>query len=248
MAALSPSSTTTPSDAPHEVLAAQNKLLFDRLRLPPIVHAGKRVQAPREACQRLHTACRAAFAAAEARGEHGGLFLSAGGASKCFWGFQNYDRVQASLNPQVQRQFTTMLPLHEVEDARWRPLLFGGLDGLEELVGYAKGLAEGHTLLACHMLRQDSEQACFGWHQDNLNNPHTHISMVFMLSSSKSSMQVAGSDPFIYDGVGSGVIFPSAAHHRSGPASRGTLKITFFFGVSQSSAAMFLSRKMRGEW
>ena len=62
------------------------------------------------------------------------------------------------------------------------------------------------------------------------------------------SAQVAGSEPFVYDGVGSGVLFPSEAHHRSGPASAGTLKITFFFGTNQSSAALFLSRKMRGEW
>eukprot|EP00966_Prymnesium_polylepis_P115999 2681264-Prymnesium_polylepis.2 len=141
-----------------------------------------------------------------------------------------------------------MLPLHEVEDASWRPLLSAGLAGLDELIAYAKGLAGAHTLLACHMLRQDSSQACFAWHQDNLNNPHTVISMVFLLSDTTSSMQVAGQPPFAYDGVGSGVIFPSEAHHRSGPASPGTLKITFFFGVNQSSAALFLSRKMRGEW
>ena len=46
------------------------------------------------------------------------------------------------------------------------------------------------------MLRQNSLQARFDWHQDNLNNPHTLLSMVFLLSDSRSSMQVAGFDPF----------------------------------------------------
>ena len=248
MGSLNTSSSVAPSDEPEEVLAAQNRRLFDRLGLPEEVHGGKRVQAPRDACARLHAACLAAFEASNARGDEGGLFLSAAGREKCFWGFQNYDRVQATLNPRVQRKNTTMLPLHEVEDVSWQALLFAGLDGLSELVAYAKGLAGENMMLACHMLRQDSLQACFGWHQDNLNNPHTKISMVFLLSPTRSSMQVAGAEPFVYDGVGSGVLFPSEAHHRSGSASAGTLKITFFFGANQSSAAMFLSRKMRGEW
>ncbi|KAL3912289.1 MAG: hypothetical protein SGPRY_008385 [Prymnesium sp.] len=245
---LGPSSSHTASDAPLEALEAQNHALFLRLALPPHHRGGRAVRAPPRVCSRLHDACRHAFAASEERGEPGGLFLCAGGEQATFWGFQNYDRVQSKLVPTVQRQFTTMLPLHELEDTRWRRLLFSALDGLEELVSFAKAQAGGHTLLACHMLRQDSQQACFAWHQDNLNNPNTQISMVFLLSDTRSTMQVAGSEPFVYDGSGSGVIFPSEAHHRSGPASNRTLKITFFFGVSQSSAAMFLSRKMRGEW
>ena len=113
-----------------------------------------------------------------------------------------------------------MLPVHELEELQWRPLLFNGLDGLEELIALAKAEAGNLTLLACHMLRQDSKQACFSWHQDNLNNPHTKLSMVFLLSERSSSMRVAGFVPFVYDGPGYGCAFPSGAHHRSGGSSR----------------------------
>jgi hypothetical protein len=39
-------------------------------------------------------------------------------------------------------------------------------------------------------------------------------------------MRVAGFDSFVYDRQGSGCAFPSAAHHRSGSSSAGTMKIT----------------------
>ena len=60
-------------------------------------------------------------------------------------------------------------------------------------------------------------------------------------------MRIAGFPPFYYDGPGSGCTFPSAAHHRSGEATAGTLKITFFFGVGQPAAALYLARGLRGE-
>ena len=77
-----------------------------------------------------------------------------------------------------------MLPVHEIEEVSWQPLLHNGIDGLQELLALAKAEAKGLTLLACHMLRQDSLQACFSWHQDNKNNPHTRLSMVVRTQSS----------------------------------------------------------------
>ena len=112
----------------------------------------------------------------------------------------------------------------------------------------AKAAAGGLVLLACHMLRQDSLQACFAWHQDNRNNPHTKLSMVFLLSAGKSSMRIAGFEPFVYDAQGVGCAFPSAAHHRSGGSSAGTMKITFFFGDGVPAAGLLFARKARGEW
>ena len=67
--------------------------------------------------------------------------MVAGGREHVFWGFENYDRVQAPLIRSEQRKYTTMLPLHEVEEVSWQPLLFGGLDGLLELINFAKGVS-----------------------------------------------------------------------------------------------------------
>jgi hypothetical protein len=41
-----------------------------------------------------------------------------------FWGFDNYDHVQAALDPAVQRRVTTMLPVHEIEERKWQDLLY----------------------------------------------------------------------------------------------------------------------------
>ena len=78
-------------------------------------------------------------------------------------------------------------------------------------------------------------------------SPHTKLSMVFLLSDGPSQMRVAGFESFVYDGAGCGCAFPSAAHHRSGESSTGTLKITFFFGDATPAAGLLLARKARGE-
>ena len=124
-----------------------------------------------------------------------------------------------------------------------------GLDGLRELVDHARRFANGERLLACHVLQQGSLQACFGWHQDNKNNPFTKFSMVFLLSRASSTMRIAGYGPFEYAAQGSGCVFPSGAHHRSGESRSGTLKITFFFGStsSTSGASVLFARKARNE-
>jgi hypothetical protein len=70
------------------------------------------------------------------------------GREHTFWGFENYDRVQAALSRSEQRKVTTMLPLHETDDASWLPLLYGGLDGLQELVAFAKGACVGAAQLS----------------------------------------------------------------------------------------------------
>ena len=229
-------------------LADANRKLFERIGLPPEHHGGRPVAVPADVASRLHTALLAAYERGRRTGHAGGLHVVHGGRQHVFWGFENYDRVQAPLDRTEQRKRTTMLPVHEVEEVGWRELLYMGLDGLEELIGHAKTLAGGHTLLACHTLQQGSAQACFAWHQDDRNNPLTKLSMVFLLSPGTSNMRIAGSEPFTYDGPGSGCAFPSAAHHRSGPSREGTLKITFFFGDSTPPAAVYLARSLRGEW
>lgn len=233
----------------HEaLLAAENDALFLRLGLPAEHRGGRSIQISASLAQRLHDSLQAAYVRGRSSGSSGGLDVRAAGRRHVFWGFENYTSVQASLNREEQRKWTTMLPVHEVEEATWRPLLYGGLDGFEELVALAKCLAGDHMLLACHLLHQGSLQACFTWHQDNRNNPLTKLSMVFLLSPGPSTMCVAGFEPFVYQGPGHGCCFPSEAHHRSGGSRAGTVKITFFFGDSTPPAAVYYARSLRGEW
>ena len=229
-------------------LTAENLALFKRLQLPPAHHGGRAVSMPPELAATLHASLIACFERGERNNSPGGLHVVHGGREHTFWGFETYDRVQAPLVRSAQKKYTTMLPVHELEETSWQPLLFNGLAGLEETIRLAKAQAGGLTLLACHLLRQDSLQACFSWHQDNRNNPFTRLSMVFLLSADSSTMRIAGFAPFEYRSQGEGSAFPSEAHHRSGGASPGTIKITFFFGDATPSAALLVARQARGEW
>ena len=73
-------------------------------------------------------------------------------------------------------------------------------------------------------------QASFGWHQDTEERRKQKLTIVYMLSSGRSTMCVAGAAEFVYSGAGAGGIFASDAWHRSGEAAPSTLKIAFFFG------------------
>ena len=236
-------------DKEESALAAENLALFAKLRLPVDHHGGRRVSISQPLARTVLSSFQAGFERAERKGNAGGLTVIHGGWEHTFFGFEDYNRVQADLVPSSQKRSTTMLPVHELEERSWQPLLFNGIPGFEELIASAKLQAgAGLTLLACHMLRQDSKQACFAWHQDNLNNPFVKLSMVFLLSEGSSSMRVAGFEAFNYATQGDGCAFPSAAHHRSGPPSPGVLKITFFFGEPQAAAALLVARQARGEW
>ena len=127
----------------------------------------------------------------------------------------------------------------------WQPLLCNGIDGFAELVARAKADAGGLSLLSCFVLRQDSAQARFAWHQDN-NFPYTKLTVVYLLTAGSSSMRVAGYDDFVYESQGCGVAFASAAHHRSGPCSHaGTMKVTFFFGDDIDEEVLFYTRMVK---
>ena len=74
-------------------------------------------------------------------------------------------------------------------------------------------------------------QASFGWHQDTEERrKQQKLTIVYMLSSGRSTMCVAGAAEFVYSCGGAGGIFASDAWHRSGEAPPSTLNIAFFFG------------------
>ena len=231
------------SDEPHEApLAAANIRLFDRIALPTDHRGGRSISAPADLCERLHTALLEGFERAEAKGEPGGLHVAHGGQAQTFWGFDTYKAVQAPLDSKAQRKVTTMLPVSGRDGEQWKALLSGGIDGLDELFACAKAAANGLSMLSCFVLRQDSAQARFVWHQDN-NFPHVKLTMVYLLTSGSSTMRIAGFDSFVYERQGCGVAFPSEAHHRSGGCThRGTMKVTFFFGEEVEQAALLYTR------
>ena len=229
-------------------LSDENLALFARLQLPPQFQGGRHVQIPPELAAMLLRSLQLCWDRGERSGSPGGLHVVHGGREHVFWGCETYDKVQAPLIRDVQRKYTTMIPVHELEETSWQQLLHTGLPGLQEVISHAKAQADNMTLLACHILRQDSLQACFSWHQDNRNNPFTRLSMVFLLSEAASTMRIAGFEPFRYASQGDGCAFPSEAHHCSGGSSPGTVKITFFFGDATPSAALLVARQARGEW
>ena len=50
---------------------------------------------------------------------HGKPFDEASRREHIFWGFETYDRVQAPLVKAEQKKYTTMLPVHELEETAW---------------------------------------------------------------------------------------------------------------------------------
>uniref|UniRef100_A0A7S2MFE2 Fe2OG dioxygenase domain-containing protein n=1 Tax=Haptolina brevifila TaxID=156173 RepID=A0A7S2MFE2_9EUKA len=137
-----------------------------------------------------------------------------------------------------------MIPVSGRDGERWKSLLSGGVDGLDELFALAKAAARGLAMLSCFVLRQDSAQARFVWHQDN-NFPHVKLTIVYLLTIGSSTMRVAGFDSFVYESQGCGVAFPSAAHHRSGGCSHpGTMKVTFFFGEEADPEVLLYTRQV----
>ncbi|GMH81953.1 hypothetical protein TrVE_jg7744 [Triparma verrucosa] len=141
-----------------------------------------------------------------------------------FSGFDTYNKIVADHDAAAQRKYTTMLRVTEL------PNLVKYLDGFKGVYDVAKSYAGGFELLDMHVLQQSSAQAIFSWHVDTEQSNKIVLSQVFNLTPTKTSMQVAGYNELEYGGQGSGKMFLSNAHHRSGYAEDGTVKIAFFWG------------------
>lgn len=109
------------------------------------------------------------------------------------------------------------------------------LPGFKDVYDIAKDAAGGFELLDMHVLQQSSAQAIFSWHVDTEQSNKIVLSQVFNLTATQTSMQVAGHDEVEYGGQGQGKMFLSNAHHRSGYAQNGTVKIAFFWGYPTAS-------------
>ena len=162
------------------------------------------------------------------------------GSRWVFDGYSSYKKIEGDFNPEEQRKMTTMLGGQQFLD-----VLCTHMKGFPEVYHQAKQLAGSLDLLDMHVLSQSSAQAIFSWHQDTEQFAHMILSVVVMLTDTKSSMHVASFDEVEYKGHGSGLAFLSNAVHRSGFAEFGTRKIAFFFGVNTTNNA-FNRKRLAG--
>ena len=76
---------------------------------------------------------------------------------------------------------------------------------------------------------QGGKESLFDWHRDNDGDrAKVRLTIIFLLTNTKTSMQVCGFDEMHYGEQGSGVAFMSKMWHRSCFAEAGTMKIAFF--------------------
>ena len=101
-----------------------------------------------------------------------------------------------------------------------------------------KHFGRGATVHRAHFLFCKSRAVCFQFHKDTYDHAKAvHFSVCLELSDSKSTMLIAGEDPLRYDKAGAFCAFPSDLWHRSGVAQSHTMKLTFFYIVSQPEEA-----------
>ena len=153
-----------------------------------------------------------------------------------FYGWGDYVDVRAATHdPKTQAKCTTVLYRGEMGMLE---RLREGLPGFRELERMALGARPEKKIAFVHVLQQRSAQACFGWHTDTATEGYEEVvdTLVVLLSTTRSSMEVKGEDAFFYEGVGAAALFPSAAVHRSGAASPGTCKIVLMLKHASPSA------------
>ena len=153
----------------------------------------------------------------------GSLLLSNGKRNKLFTGYNEYFKHQGEHSGEEQKKVTTLIPYDDISYAR------NGLKKMENLLSLCTPYTSGLYFFQLHVLRQTSTQALFTWHRDTEEFDFISTTIVVLLTSSHSTMQVAGKPMFVYPTAGTCAIFPADATHRSGTSSPGTIKIALFF-------------------
>ena len=82
-----------------------------------------------------------------------------------------------------------------------------------------------------HILFHWNQHSFFTYHQDE----DGEIAAIVNLSHGSAAMHVAGLDEAVYDGIGSTHIFPTKVFHRSGNATRRSVKVAFFFNTTTTT-------------
>jgi len=178
---------------------------------------------------------------------HGELFVLIKGSTPrlnrytAYGGFNTYTKNYGELddnNGDRQRKCTTIIPGREI------PFLLedGGVTELKPFVDFVRNYSGNKMKIEwIDILRQSSSgtnggrESLFSWHQDHESNrSNVRLTIIFLLTPTKTSMQVHGHDIMEYSGAGSGVAFMSKLFHRSVYAEDGTMKIAFFVSYKKN--------------
>jgi len=176
------------------------------------------------------------------RRDANGHLLLDDGSGTALRGYSNYratHQVEGGRTHAAAEQGKHTIVIDDVDRAR------GGLPGLDALVESVHRQLpphETHDLLPlhAHLLNQTSQTARFADHQDTeeevapgRRKPDRRIvyTAVLMLSDGvDSSMRVLGEEAVVFEGSGSGFLFPSQLWHRTERAQAGVWKLAIFFG------------------
>ena len=170
---------------------------------------------------------------------HGELYVAFKTSSKreqfiVFNGYDSYAFHQGDKQDETaalnQKKTTSVISGKEL------PRISKAMPALTSLVDFVKESYPGMDISFVDVLRQSSDgmygskEALFDWHKDNDSPERSKVTrtVIFLLSDTKSSMQVCGFDEVHYKGQGSGIGFMADMWHRSGFAEPGTMKIAFF--------------------
>ena len=179
--------------------------------------------------RRLHTSICKGVAAAKKSSASASLLLQMKGRQYSFHGFGTYQIVRSRVHKPLEQKKVAIL-LYRGEPGLLHTLR-QELPGFGALCTFAELHCPGLDVAFVHALFQSSSQACLDWHTDTGTKGYERVqkTLVVQLSDTLSAMEIVDGDGRVhtltYD-QGTAIIFDSKSRHRSGTATRGTIKMT----------------------
>ena len=179
--------------------------------------------------RRLHTSMCEGVAAAQKSEASANLLLHMKGRLYSFHGFGTYQFVRSPVHQPLEQKKVAIL-LYRGEPGLLLTLR-QELPGFNALCTFAELHCSEMEVAFVHALFQTSPQACWDWHTDNETKGYERVkrTLVVQLSNTISEMEIMDDDGRVHTlryGQGGAVLFDSNARHRSGTATRGTIKMT----------------------
>ena len=168
-------------------------------------------------------------AAAQKSEASANLLLHMKGRLYSFHGFGTYQFVRSPVHQPLEQKKVAIL-LYRGEPGLL-PTLRKELPGFNALCTFAELHCAEMEVAFVHALFQTSPQACWDWHTDTGTKGYERVkrTLVVQLSNTISEMEIMDKDGRVHTlsyGQGGAVLFDSNARHRSGTATRGTIKMT----------------------
>lgn len=186
--------------------------------------------------RRLHAAIRKGVAAAQQ--SSASLVLQLQGCQCSFYGFSTFQYVRTPVHRPLQQRKVAIL-LYRGERGLLK-MLRRELPGFGALCAFAEGHCPGLQIAFAHALLQSCPQACLDWHTDTGTQGYEHVkqTLIALISDTSSTLDILDNDGSVHTVAyrqGSAVLFDSNRRHRSGTASRGTLKIALMLRARRPS-------------